>query len=494
MAFLRRLFPRTSEPDFRAALTAMKTHVMLADASLTITYTNPSLAALLKQAEPDLKGELPAFDADTLIGRKIDVFHKQPAHQRRILSGLATAHAATIRIGTRHFDLLINPLVARGRRTGYVVEWSDAKERLLNLDFAAKITAITRNQAMIDFASDGTILNANERFLHCLGYTLAEIKGQKHAIFVDPSDRASPDYAEFWRKLRAGEPQAGQFRRLHKSGAYVWIEGTYNPVLNERGEVHKVVKVAADITEHMALLKNLSALIDSNFGEIDHAIAASDNESAAASGSAGETLSRVQTVAAGTEQLASSIGEISNNMARTQSAANDAFAQIVSAGESTSRLENATREMTGIVDLIRNVAGQINLLALNATIEAARAGEAGKGFAVVASEVKNLANQSASATTRIAKEIDGIQAISADVARAAATIRDAIDNVRGYVTSAASAVEEQNAVTSSISADMQSAAATVTETTRSIGGIAASMLQVSQAVARTKDAARVLIK
>jgi methyl-accepting chemotaxis protein len=163
-------------------------------------------------------------------------------------------------------------------------------------------------------------------------------------------------------------------------------------------------------------------------------------------------------------------------------------------GESTSKLAAATREMNGIVDLISSVASQINLLALNATIEAARAGDAGKGFAVVASEVKNLANQSATATARISREIEGIQATSTEVARATETICDAIKDVREYVTTSAASVEEQNSVTANIAGDMQSAASTLQRTSQSIAGISSAMSQVSQTVAKTKDAAMVLVK
>jgi methyl-accepting chemotaxis protein len=131
---------------------------------------------------------------------------------------------------------------------------------------------------------------------------------------------------------------------------------------------------------------------------------------------------------------------------------------VAAANESAQRLNAATQAMGRVVELISSIAGQINLLALNATIEAARAGEAGRGFAVVATEVKNLANQAKSATEEIIREIDGIRAVSGDVATSLSAIGTAIEAVNGFVTSTAAAVEEQSNSTEAISVSMQTAA------------------------------------
>jgi methyl-accepting chemotaxis protein len=202
----------------------------------------------------------------------------------------------------------------------------------------------------------------------------------------------------------------------------------------------------------------------------------------------------VQSVAASAEQLAASIGEISQSMVRSRSATEDAFEQIVSVGRNTDALADAARAMNGIVGLIRSVASQINLLALNATIESARAGEAGKGFAVVASEVKNLAVQAAKATEQISTEIEGIQTTSSVVAGALGAIREAVVTVRESVTRTASAVEEQSAVTRGMSANMQSASGAVSTVSANISEISAAVQQAAQAVAKTKEAARVLVR
>ncbi|MGI4794148.1 MAG: methyl-accepting chemotaxis protein [Janthinobacterium lividum] len=488
------VFRKNIEQGLRAAaLSAQRANVMIADNELNIVFMNPAVIALLQEAEADLKKELPRFSVATLIGSNIDVFHKNPAHQRTMLAKLEKPHRATIWVGNRGFDLFVSPLVEDGKRIGFVVEWTDAKERLLNLDYAAQISAISRSQAVIEFTTDGIILAANENFLKAVGYSLDDVTGKHHKIFVEPALQESREYTEFWDRLRKGEYQAGQYKRLGKNGKVIWIEGAYNPIMDVHGKVCKVVKFATDISVQMELLANLKVLIDQNFGEIDGAIGLSTIEANSASAAADETSINVQSVAASAEQLAASIGEISRSMAQSRSATETAFEQTVAVARNTETLKSAAQAMNGIVGLIRNVASQINLLALNATIEAARAGDAGKGFAVVASEVKNLAIQAAKATEQISTEIDGIQTTSAEVAGALGAIRDAVTTVRESVMLTASAVEEQSAVTQSMSANMHSASNAVSTVSTNITEISTAVLQAAQAVAKTKHAAQVLV-
>jgi methyl-accepting chemotaxis protein len=113
------------------------------------------------------------------------------------------------------------------------------------------LDALNRSQAMIRFTPDGTILNANDNFLATMGYTLAEIQGQPHRMFCDEATRLSAEYRDFWLGLGRGEFRAGQYRRIAKGGREVWIQATYNPILDESGRVTEVVKLASDITIQM---------------------------------------------------------------------------------------------------------------------------------------------------------------------------------------------------------------------------------------------------
>ena len=166
----------------------------------------------------------------------------------------------------------------------------------------------------------------------------------------------------------------------------------------------------------------------------------------------------MESVAAGAEELNASVREISAAMTKSRDTALGAVERVSAADAQAQRLSDAAQAMSGIVELINNITGQINLLALNATIELARAGEAGRGFAVVASEVKSLANQAKQATDKIGQEIGSLNQISNEVVTALGTIKHAISNVSEYVTSTAAAVEEQSTVTSEMSTSMQRAA------------------------------------
>ena len=168
--------------------------------------------------------------------------------------------------------------------------------------------------------------------------------------------------------------------------------------------------------------------------------------------------SMMECVAAGAEELNASVQEISSSMVRSRETTDGAVDRVIAADQATGQLAELAKAMDGILKMINDITSQINLLALNATIEAARAGDAGKGFAVVANEVKSLAAQAKSATTEIAKEIDGLRRISNDVIGGLGNIRQAIGQVRDYVTSTARAVAEQSTVANEMSVNMQRAA------------------------------------
>jgi PAS domain S-box-containing protein len=476
------------------ALNALRTDVMIADIDLNITYMNSSVLALMQEAEADLKKELPRFSVSSLIGSNIDIFDKNPAHQRKLSATLEKPYSAMIRVGPRVFDLLVSPLIENTRRIGFVVEWSDARPRLQALDDAAQIVAINRSQAVVEFSVEGIILSANDNFLKALGYQRNEVLGKHHRMFVEPATQASQEYAAFWERLRRGEYQAGQFKRVAKSGKEVWIDGAYNPVLDAHGNVVKVVKFATDITPQVTLLGNLKTIVDQNFGEIDGALSRSSEQAQVATAAVQNTAGDVEAMAASAEELAASVREIADTMAKSKTAVDAAHRQLTGADKAIQKLSAMLRSMVGIIGLIREIAGQINLLALNATIESARAGDAGKGFAVVASEVKSLARQAGSATDKIAQEIDSLQVVSDEVVTALGTIGTSISSVMEYVTATAGAVEEQSVVTQEMSTAMQKTSGSVAAINDNMAKITSAVQQVGESVSKTRNAAQVLVR
>ncbi len=325
-----------------------------------------------------------------------------------------------------------NPLLDENGKPFGVAKFATdiTAEKLKTADLAGQIAAIDKAQAVIEFNMDGTIITANANFLGALGYSLAEIKGKHHSMFVEPSERDGNGYREFWAALNRGQYQAAEYKRIGKGGKEVYIQASYNPIMDLNGKPFKVVKYATDVTKQVLVRMG--------------------NE---------RVRGMMESVAAGSEELNASVREISEAMTKSRETAMSAVEQVASADAQAQRLTEAAQAMSGIVELINNITGQINLLALNATIESARAGEAGRGFAVVASEVKSLANQAKQATDKIGAEIGSLNGISGDVVSALGSIKQAITSVSEYVTSTAAAVEEQSTVTNEMSNSMQRAAA-----------------------------------
>ncbi len=373
-----------------------------------------------------------------------------------------------------------NPIYDRNGKPYKVVKYATdiTQQTLQNADYKGQIDAIGKSQAVIHFNLDGTIQWANENFLGALGYSLPEIQGKHHSLFVDPKYAASSEYKFFWDMLRQGQFQAAEFLRFGKGGKEIWIQASYNPIFDPNGKPFKVVKYATDITNQVHQRNEkarIGAMVDQNLGSIVEAVGSASSRTTSASSASTQASTTVQSIAAAAEELNSSIQEIASSMAHSRTAVGDAMALTERADRSTQELSKAAQQMSGIVGIIQDIANQINLLALNATIESARAGEAGKGFAVVASEVKNLATQVGQATDNIAQEISNMQNVSLSVVDALTQIKSSIGTVENSVTGIASAIEEQSAVTSQMSAHMQTASVACSEVDNNLRDILTAM-------------------
>lgn len=344
-------------------------------------------------------------------------------------------------------------------------------------------SALDKSQAVIEFKPDGTIITANANFLNAMGYVLPEIRGKHHSLFVDADYKQSQEYKQFWDNLRQGLFQQAEYRRVGKGGREVWIQASYNPIFDASGRPYRVVKFATDITASVKQrLENerIAQAIAGSFSKITESLISINSLASGAATASAETATTVQTVAASSEEMSSSISEISRSTNMAKNAVEQMSDQTDQASKSTAILDQAANSMSNIVELIQEIASQINLLALNATIESARAGEAGKGFAVVASEVKNLATQVAAATEKISSEIHDMQNISGTVVTALNGITSLANTLQDSINSVAAAIEEQSAVTSDITQNMSIASGAVDEVDSNLQAILASVTQTVQ--------------
>jgi methyl-accepting chemotaxis protein len=376
-----------------------------------------------------------------------------------------------------------NPVFSGGKVVKVVKIASDitaAKRRAV--EDKGQIDAINRVQVVVHFGLDGTVLDVNENFRSALGYSREEVVGKRQSMFMDPAAAASSEHQRFWADLARGEFKSGEYKRIGKGGREVWLVASYNPIRDADGKVIKIVEFATDLTANVVRRKRreqAARQVDEELSAVAKIVFETDERAATAASAAAETSATVHAVAAGAEELAGSVQEISRQVTSALQMSTDAVAQADQADKIVNGLAETTQRIGEVTSLIASIATQTNLLALNATIEAARAGDAGRGFGVVASEVKALADQTGRATSEIAAQIAGVQDATRGAVAAIGSIAETIDRLREVSSGIAAAVEQQTAVTREIAQNMQVASTGVEQISKNIASISVATNQVA---------------
>ena len=392
----------------RNALDSVTANVMVADAGHNIVYLNPAVTRMFRAGASDIRKELPSFDADRLIGASIDVFHKAPAHQRKMLEALAKPHEATIRIGGRTFALIASPIFDEaGERLGAAVQWTDR---------TAEVAVENEVSGLVDGAVQGDF-------------------GRRIAM---------QDKQGFFRQLGEGINQLMQITESSLNEVVRVLGALSHGDLTQKvsGDFNGIFGKLRDDTNHT--VDTLSQLIAGIKGSAD-TINTAAREIAAGNTNLSqrteEQASSLEETASSMEELTSTVRQNADNARQANQLAHGASDVASKGGEKVrevvvtmNAITESSRKISDIISVIDGIAFQTNILALNAAVEAARAGEQGRGFAVVAGEVRTLAQRSAAAAkeikTLINHSVETVEGGSKLVEQAGATMEEIVSAVK----------------------------------------------------------------
>ncbi len=392
----------------RQALDNVSTNVMIADNDRQVTYANRAVMEMLAHAENDIRKELPQFEARKVLGGSIDVFHKNPAHQARMLAELKSIHRAQIKVGVRTFSLIVNPIYDdQGNRQGTVVEWRDRTEEVAVEGEVAQIVNAANNG---DF-SERISLVGKQGFFHTLGSGINSL--------LDTNEKAFKEVLRILGAMSAGD--LTQRITDDYSGTFAQLKEDANATVDKLTEMIMQIKQATDSIntaskEIAAGNLDLSRRTEQQAASLEETASSMEELTSTVKQNA-ENAKQANQLAIGAADVAGKGGKVVSEVVTTMSAITD-----------------SSKKIADIIGVIDGIAFQTNILALNAAVEAARAGEQGRGFAVVASEVRSLAQRSAAAAKEIksliSDSVDKIQGGSELVETAGRTMDEIVNSVK----------------------------------------------------------------
>ncbi len=409
----------------RSALDVVRSNIMVADTDYNIMYANDSLQSMMLEAESELRKILPAFDAGKLLGANMDVFHKNPAHQRQLLASLIGTHEMHITIGSQKFHLVATPVVDKhGKRAGTIVEW---RNETIEKAIEAEVDGLVKAAVAGDF-SKRVPLEGKKEFMLNLATSMNAL--------CENTGKALQDLIGMLSALAGGDMTPRITAEYH--GMFGQLKDDANKMAERIGATVAEIKASA------AEVTNASAEISTSTTDLSQRT----EEQAA---SLEETSASMEEIASTVKKNAEYAQQANASASATRDVADRGGQVVAQAVQAMAKIEDSSRKISDIIGVIDEIARQTNLLALNAAVEAARAGEAGRGFAVVASEVRSLAQRSSQA----AKDIKDLITNSNDqvkggvelVNRAGAALTEIVDSIKkvaDIVADIASASNEQS--------------------------------------------------
>ncbi len=485
------------------------TNVLYADLDLRIQYCNPSSSKTLKTLEEYLPCKV-----EELIGQNIDIFHKNPAHQRALLKDPKNLpHRANINVGPEVLDLLVSAIYDNsGNYLGPMVTWEVITEKLRTETEMARVMSMMENAPINVMCADLDLkiqyMNpASTKTLksieHLLPIKVEQMLGHSIDVFHKVPDHqrkllADPKNLPHQAHIKVGDETLDLLVNAiyDNNQKYLGPMVTWEVITEKLATEAKIKEatekekaIGAKLKEGVSEVADISTTLASASEELTSvsstmgaAAEETSSQATVVSAAAEEVSKNVQSVATGSEELSASFKEIAKTTTDAAKVASEAVSVAEETNVTVGKLGESSAEIGSIIKVITSIAQQTNLLALNATIEAARAGEAGKGFAVVANEVKELAKETTKATENIGKMIETIQGDTKGAVDAIGHIGGIIKQVNDFMNTIASAVEEQLATTNEMTRNVSQASQGTDE-------IASNILNVAEAAKGTAEGA-----